>query len=39
VVIGVGEGAEEELLRGFGAEQVVPSVSALLAPVLRPSDP
>jgi HAD superfamily hydrolase (TIGR01509 family) len=29
-VIGVGDGAQEELLRGFGAERVVPSVSSLL---------
>ena len=36
VVIGVGDGAEEELLRGFGAERVVPSVSTLLARVLAP---
>ena len=36
VVIGVGDGPERELLRGFGAEQVVPSVSTLLAPVLAP---
>jgi HAD superfamily hydrolase (TIGR01509 family) len=36
VVIGVGDGPEEELLRGFGAERVVPSVSTLLAPVLAP---
>ena len=35
-VIGVGEGAQEELLRGFGAERVVPSVTTLLAPVLAP---
>jgi beta-phosphoglucomutase-like phosphatase (HAD superfamily) len=34
VVIGVGDGPEEELLRGFGAERVVPSVGTLLAPVL-----
>jgi HAD superfamily hydrolase (TIGR01509 family) len=30
VVIGVGEGARAELLRGFGAEHVVPSLEALL---------
>lgn len=30
VVIGVGEGVQAELLRGFGAERVVPAVSALL---------
>ena len=29
-VVGVGDGAEEELLRGFGAERVVPAVGALL---------
>ena len=36
VVIGVGDRAEQELLRGFGAERVVPSVTTLLAPVLAP---
>jgi HAD superfamily hydrolase (TIGR01509 family) len=36
-VIGVGDGAQGELLRGFGAERVVPSVSVLLDP--RLSDP
>ncbi len=30
-VIGVGEGRDEELLRGFGADLVVPSLSALLS--------
>jgi beta-phosphoglucomutase-like phosphatase (HAD superfamily) len=34
-VIGVGEGAQGELLEGFGAERVVPSLSALLDPRLR----
>ena len=34
LVIGVGDGPEEELLRGFGARHVVPSVSTLLTPVL-----
>lgn len=34
IVIGVGDGPDEELLRGFGAERVVPSVSTLLAPLL-----
>ena len=29
-VVGVGDDAEEELLRGFGAERVVPSVTSLL---------
>jgi HAD superfamily hydrolase (TIGR01509 family) len=29
-VIGIGEGAQEELLRGFGAEQVHPSLRVLL---------
>jgi beta-phosphoglucomutase-like phosphatase (HAD superfamily) len=38
LVIGVGDGAEGELLRGFGAERVVPSVSTLLAPVLAPEE-
>lgn len=33
-VIGVGEGAAGDLLRGFGAEQVVPSLGALLDPLL-----
>lgn len=33
-VIGVGEGAHGELLRGFGAERVVPFVSLLLDPRL-----
>ena len=33
-VIGVGEGAQGELLLGFGAERVVPSVSVLLDPRL-----
>jgi beta-phosphoglucomutase-like phosphatase (HAD superfamily) len=33
-VIGVGEGSDEELLHGFGAERVVPSLEALLDPVL-----
>ena len=29
-VVGVGDGAQDELLRGFGAERIVPSVSSLL---------
>ena len=37
VVIGVGDGAQGELLLGYGAERVVPSVSVLLDP--RLSDP
>jgi HAD superfamily hydrolase (TIGR01509 family) len=35
-VIGVGEGAQAELLAGFGAERVVPSLRALLDPRLQP---
>jgi beta-phosphoglucomutase-like phosphatase (HAD superfamily) len=31
-VIGVGEGADEELLRGYGADRVVRSLHALLGP-------
>ena len=31
-VIGIGSGADDELLRGFGADLVVPSLSALLDP-------
>lgn len=34
-VIGVGEGAQGELLQGFGAERVVPSLRALLDPRLQ----
>ena len=30
-VVGVGEGADAELLRGFGAPRIIPSLSALLA--------
>lgn len=30
LVVGIGEGAQEELLRGFGAEQVFPSLLVLL---------
>ena len=36
-VIGVGEGAQGELLQGFGAERVVPSLQALLDPRLLTS--
>ena len=36
-VIGVGDGAQGELLAGFGAEHVVPSLRALLDPRLRPA--
>ncbi len=36
-VIGVGDEAQEELLRGFGAERVVPSLSVLLDPRLSES--
>lgn len=35
-VIGVGEGAQGELLAGFGAERVVPSLRSLLDPRLQP---
>jgi beta-phosphoglucomutase-like phosphatase (HAD superfamily) len=38
-VVGVGDGAQGELLRGFGAERVVPAVSALLDPCLLPFSP
>ena len=34
-VVGVGEGEDAETLSGFGAERVVPAVSALLDPRLR----
>jgi beta-phosphoglucomutase-like phosphatase (HAD superfamily) len=30
LVVGIGEGSQEELLRGFGAEQVFPSLFVLL---------
>jgi HAD superfamily hydrolase (TIGR01509 family) len=36
-VIGVGDGPQAEVLRGFGAERVVPSLSALLDPRLAES--
>ena len=35
-VIGVGEGTHAETLAGFGAQQVIPSVSALLDRTLSP---
>ncbi len=35
-VIGVGEGAQGELLEGFGAELVVPTLRSLLDPRLQP---
>ena len=35
VVVGVGDGDDAEMLSGFGAERVVPAVSALLDPRLR----
>jgi len=35
-VIGIGEGAQGELLQGFGAERVAPSLRALLDPRLQP---
>ncbi len=35
-VVGVGEGAQGELLQGLGAERVVPSLRALLDPRLQP---
>jgi beta-phosphoglucomutase-like phosphatase (HAD superfamily) len=34
LVVGVGDGAEQEVLGGFGAERVVPSVGALLDSLL-----
>jgi beta-phosphoglucomutase-like phosphatase (HAD superfamily) len=34
-LVGVGEGADEELLRGFGAGTVVPSLAVLLDRRLR----
>ncbi len=37
-VIGVGDGAQAEVLRGFGAERVVPSLAALLGTRLREAD-
>ncbi len=37
-VFGVGQGADAELLRGFGAPRIVPSLSVLLAPSLTPGD-
>jgi beta-phosphoglucomutase-like phosphatase (HAD superfamily) len=37
-VIGVGTGADEERLLGFGAQRVVPSLGAALAPQLLDSD-
>jgi len=37
-VVGVGQGADAELLRGFGAPRIVPSLSALLAPTLAAGD-
>jgi HAD superfamily hydrolase (TIGR01509 family) len=33
-VVGVGDGAQRELLQGFGAEQVVPALHVLLDPAL-----
>ncbi len=36
-VIGIGEGAQAEILRGFGAERAVPSLDALLDSRLRPA--
>ena len=37
-VIGVGDGADGELLRGFGAQRIVPSLSVLLASSLAAGD-
>jgi beta-phosphoglucomutase-like phosphatase (HAD superfamily) len=34
-VIGIGDGPHQEVLRGFGAERVVPSLSVLLDPRLH----
>ena len=39
VVVGVGEGEHADLLLGFGAERVVPSVGGLLDPRLSDSEP
>jgi len=38
-VIGIGDGQRADLLRDFGAERVVPSLSALLAPGLADTQP
>ncbi|MGZ8481922.1 MAG: HAD family hydrolase [Candidatus Limnocylindria bacterium] len=38
-VIAVGEGPQAELLRGFGADRVIPSLGALLAPRLSGDAP
>ncbi len=37
-VFGVGQGADAELLRGFGAARIVPALSVLLAPSLTAGD-
>jgi len=37
-VVGVGQGVDAELLRGFGAPRIVPSLSVLLAPSLTACD-
>ena len=37
-VVGVGHGADADLLRGFGAPRIVPSLSVLLAPSLTAGD-
>ena len=37
-VVGVGDGADAELLRGFGAPRIVPSLKVLLAPWLAAGD-
>jgi beta-phosphoglucomutase-like phosphatase (HAD superfamily) len=37
-VVGVGQGADAEVLRGFGAPRIVPSLSVLLAPSLGVGD-
>jgi len=37
-IVGVGRGADAELLRGFGAPRIIPSLSVLLAPSLAAGD-
>jgi hypothetical protein len=37
-VFGVGQGADAELLRGFGAARIVPALSVLLAPSVTAGD-
>jgi HAD superfamily hydrolase (TIGR01509 family) len=37
-VVGVGQGADADLLRGFGAPRIIPTLSALLAPMIAAGD-